>query len=407
MTREINWSRWFIGFTLCFIILFILAKGTEAIKNIQKQEAISVKINSEQIEKGIRLQTETKESKSFTSFVTIPLTNKETIDQPIHNWVFEKENLFYDKLEEENLLIDQNHPSHFNIQTEIYKIDEELYSFVLTEEQFINNETINSLTKTYTIDLQKGELLELTDLFDKKLIKENELYDLVKEATDKLDNKKLKKHFKDIQNINWAINGEYITFYIKPEDMDSNNEVISIEIPLVNLYMYMKDSYEDQLISKKMAEEIKQMEMENNIRELEPKGKYIALTFDDGPHAEVTSRVLKYLKKYDARATFYMLSKNAQLYPEIARQVAEEGHEIANHSISHVNLNAVNSDRITTEMLDSQKQIEKVTGITPTTFRPPYGEYNDKVLSIAKNSNTSVIMWSIDTLDWKTRNANS
>src|SRR5699024_7139275 len=97
----------------------------------------------------------------------------------------------------------------------------------------------------------------------------------------------------------------------------------------------------------------------------------------------------------------------AQLYPEIARQVAEEGHEIANHSVSHVNLNAVNNSRISSEILDSQQQIEEVTGITPATFRPPYGEYNDKVLKIADETNISVIMWSVDTLDWKTKSKNS
>ena len=97
------------------------------------------------------------------------------------------------------------------------------------------------------------------------------------------------------------------------------------------------------LISNKLANEIKEIKEEkNNNRKLDPNGKYIALTFDDGPHASITNQILETLKEYNAKATFFMLSKNVQFYPEIAKEVVKAGHEIGNHSITHVNLNAVN-----------------------------------------------------------------
>src|SRR5690625_7555403 len=114
--------------------------------------------------------------------------------------------------------------------------------------------------------------------------------------------------------------------------------------------------------------------------------KYVALTFDDGPHGVVTQRVLKTLREYNAKATFFMLGQNAANFPDIVKQVANEGHEIANHSISHANLNAVGGDRIRQEMVDSLNQIENAGGVKPKLFRPPYGNYNDTVLNIDRKS---------------------
>lgn len=408
MTKEKKGVIWIvILFSLCLVTIFIVAKGTEAIKMLQKQEATSVKVSSEHIEKGIRLQTETKESDEFTSFVTIPLTENESIDVPIYQWIEEEEKSFFQTLETIEVLDDDEELAHFNLQTEIYKIDENLYSFILTEEQFIQNEHIK-LVNTYTIDLHNEKFLKLTDIFTKKEFKE-ELNKLIWEKTkNKKQVKQIEKAFEDLETVKWSIQQDKLIFYVNPEDLNgSSNVVLTIELSLLDVYTYIEDSYKDRLITKKMAEEIEQIELENNERTLLPDGKYVALTFDDGPHTNVTLRILKTLEEYDAKATFYMLSKNVKQYPEIARKVAEEGHEIANHSNSHVNLNAVNNNRMKDELLESKKLIEQITGITPTTFRPPYGEYNATVLDIAKKSDQSVIMWSVDTLDWKTRNANA
>ncbi|MFJ7406145.1 MULTISPECIES: polysaccharide deacetylase family protein [unclassified Lysinibacillus] len=137
---------------------------------------------------------------------------------------------------------------------------------------------------------------------------------------------------------------------------------------------------------------------------LNPDGKYIALTFDDGPSSKVTPRVLQTLKQHDAKATFFMLGNRVEMYPNIAAQVAAEGHEIANHTFSHPNLKKLTHKEMIEEIDKTNNIIEMATGITSTLFRPPYGVYNQDILNYTTSNNYTTILWSVDSLDWKSRN---
>lgn len=137
---------------------------------------------------------------------------------------------------------------------------------------------------------------------------------------------------------------------------------------------------------------------------LDPVGKYIALTFDDGPSSKVTPRVLQTLKQHDAKATFFMLGNRVEMYPHIAAQVAAEGHEIANHTFSHPNLKKMTHKEMIEEIDKTNNIIEMATGITSTLFRPPYGVYNQDILNYTTSNNYTTILWSVDSLDWKNRN---
>ncbi len=137
---------------------------------------------------------------------------------------------------------------------------------------------------------------------------------------------------------------------------------------------------------------------------LRPDGKYIALTFDDGPSSKVTPRVLQTLKQHEAKATFFMLGSRVEMYPNIAAQVAAEGHEIANHTFSHPNLKKLTHKEMREEIDKTNSIIEVATGITATLFRPPYGVYNQDILNYTNANNYTTILWSVDSLDWKSRN---
>lgn len=412
--KSIKWPIWVVIFLMFFILTFTIGKSIQAIQNITYKEAISVKINSEQIETGIKLQTETKEADSFTSFVTYPYTRIEEIDLPIREWVLEQEKMFYDEMEQTETTLEENIEAHLNVQTEIFKVNDDIFSIVMTAEQLVDNVNEFTLLKTFTIDLDKNKIVELVDIFTKEM-KGNEFYLLTKDnikdekITNEIDEDKFKEHLQSLHNLEWAIHKNNINFYFNPSEIGTHNSIVEVEVPITQIYKYINDNYESILITEEIEEEIEQIEREQALepRDLQTNGKYIALTFDDGPHEEVTPRILETLKEYDAKATFYMLGKKAETYPEIAKQVADEGHEVANHSVTHANLNAVSGERIRTEVLDSLTQIEKATGVTPTTFRPPYGEFNQTVIDHAEDSNQSIIMWSVDTLDWKSRNADS
>ena len=130
--------------------------------------------------------------------------------------------------------------------------------------------------------------------------------------------------------------------------------------------------------------------------------KRVALTFDDGPDAKVTPQVLAILKKYDAKATFFMVGTNVSKNPAIVEQVYEAGHEIGNHTWNHPKLTSLSTSAVKQEVDKTSNAIYNAIGQYPTVFRPPYGATNDKVRSVIT---TPSILWSIDTLDWKHRNA--
>lgn len=128
----------------------------------------------------------------------------------------------------------------------------------------------------------------------------------------------------------------------------------------------------------------------------------LALTFDDGPHPELTPKLLDILRAEGVRATFYVIGRNVQTYPEIARRIVSEGHEIANHTWSHPALPSVGAARLGKEITSTSEIIQRVTGRRPTNMRPPYGAINERVRqSMYKDHGLDVIMWSVDPLDWK------
>lgn len=124
-----------------------------------------------------------------------------------------------------------------------------------------------------------------------------------------------------------------------------------------------------------------------------------AITFDDGPSV-YTPHLLDMLDAYEITATFFMLGKNAQHYPDIVRRVVEEGHEVASHSFSHPNFKHISVQR-RTEELSRTNDILRSLGADPVLFRPPYGAKDGKVVEIARQLGLRVVTWSYDTLDWK------
>lgn len=135
-------------------------------------------------------------------------------------------------------------------------------------------------------------------------------------------------------------------------------------------------------------------------------GSYVAMTFDDGPHPSLTPRLLDILKERNIKATFYVVGKLAAQHPEILQRMVREGHEIGNHTWNHPSLTKLGSSRVQSEMDRTTKAIVDATGIPPRTMRPPYGATNSRLnQKMDKEMGMKVIMWSVDPLDWKYRNA--
>lgn len=129
---------------------------------------------------------------------------------------------------------------------------------------------------------------------------------------------------------------------------------------------------------------------------------YIALTFDDGPHPQNTPRLLDILRRYNVKATFYVVGTNAARYPNLIRRIVAEGHEIGNHTWSHPKLTGLSDAAVREQLNKTRNAIVAACGIAPKTLRPPYGSLSQRQRQwIRSEYGYPTILWSVDPLDWK------
>jgi peptidoglycan/xylan/chitin deacetylase (PgdA/CDA1 family) len=131
-------------------------------------------------------------------------------------------------------------------------------------------------------------------------------------------------------------------------------------------------------------------------------GPYIALTFDDGPSATLTPKLLDLLAAHHMKATFFVVGQNAADHPDILRRAVREGHEIANHSWSHPNLGKMSDEAVRRELQKTDDAIFAAIGKRPTLLRPPYGSITARQKHwIHDDFGYRIIIWDVDPLDWK------
>ena len=129
---------------------------------------------------------------------------------------------------------------------------------------------------------------------------------------------------------------------------------------------------------------------------------YIALTFDDGPSATLTPKLLDLLAAHHIKATFFVIGENVAEHPEIVARAAREGHEIGNHSWSHPNLAKMSDDNVRSQLRRTDDAIRGATGHRPTLLRPPYGSITAREKRwIHDEFGYRIILWDVDPYDWK------
>ena len=131
--------------------------------------------------------------------------------------------------------------------------------------------------------------------------------------------------------------------------------------------------------------------------------KVISVTFDASWGGDKTLAILDLLDEYDAKATFFLVGIWVDKYPELVQEIAARGHEIGNHSDSHAHFTQISESQIRQELTACSNKIEALTGTRPTLFRPPYGDYDSKVITVVRDEGYEAVQWSVDSLDWKNR----
>ena len=116
---------------------------------------------------------------------------------------------------------------------------------------------------------------------------------------------------------------------------------------------------------------------------------------------EDTQQLIDILGRYGVRATFFVVGDWVDKYPESVKALHDAGHEVMNHSNTHAHMNQLSAQEIIADVEACNDKIEAVTGVRPTLIRPPYGEYNDQVISAIRSIGMEPIQWDVDSLDWK------
>lgn len=136
------------------------------------------------------------------------------------------------------------------------------------------------------------------------------------------------------------------------------------------------------------------------IYEVKTDKKVIALTFDISWGSNTPTPVLDILKDNDLHCTFFLSGPWVKQYPEIAKRVKEDGHEIGSHGYRHINLSNLSKSEIIDEVNKAHNNIKEVTGVEASLIRTPNGDYNDTVIQAIHEANYKAIQWSCDSLDW-------
>lgn len=138
---------------------------------------------------------------------------------------------------------------------------------------------------------------------------------------------------------------------------------------------------------------------------VDPSKPMIALTFDDGPNRATTGKILDTLEQYDSRATFFMVGSRIEGQQDVVRRMQEQGSEVANHTMNHIAMSKVGTTAFAEQMILTNQAVTDACGVSPVLMRPPEGAVNESGMAAIGSVGMSAVLWTLDTRDWRSRNA--
>lgn len=317
-----------------------------------------------------------KENNNCLISINYPITNSKKLNKVIKKEINKtykdfKKNYCKDDLDRTELNIDFKHET---INSK--------YINVILETSYYNQTNI----KTYIFNLNNNKIINIyniltendLDILTEKIkayLKEKQINDDI--ITNTIDN---------LKEIQFSFDDEFIYIYL------NLNKIITLKIPIELFDLKIEIQKEKKLEEKYTYKEINKI--------INPDEKVIALTFDDGP-SKYTKQIVDLLNEYEANATFFILGNKVEIYNETLKYLLDNGNEIGNHSYNHKWLTHVTNDELLNQINTTQDIIKEKLNYTPTLFRPTYGSVNK---NIKENINLDIILWNVDTLDWKYKN---
>ena len=308
--------------------------------------------------------------------INYPITNINVLDDAISSYV---NRIYYNfkNMKSSNI-------PELNISYTYKEINENIINVSLQTE-IITDKTINKI-KTFTYNKTNDKFLTMEDLVQDL---DGLDYEVKKELLEKYQDADM-DYLSNVSYDYFTIDDENLTLYFNPAEIKSkHDELIYLDIPLDSLKLLIDiDKTEDNDIYLSIKK-----------RNVSLDDKVVALTFDDGP-SKYTNKILDVLKKYDACGTFFLIGNKVDFYGDVLKRMLLEGSEIGNHSYDHKLLTRLSKSDFQKEISKTQDAIKKVTGFTPTLFRPTYGGYTNILKSY---TDLKFVLWDVDSRDWQVK----
>ncbi len=316
------------------------------------------------------------ENKDALVSINYPVTEVSALDEAISSYI--------NKVRAEFKNSDYDGKPELNISYTYKEVNDEVINVsILTE--IVTDKTVSKI-KTFTYNKKSEKFLTMEDIVDDLDVLD---YDIKKELLSKYQDADM-DYLSNVSYDFFTMDDENLTIYFNPTQLkDTNDELVYLDIPLDSLNLLIDVDREENTNTYLNFKK-------NTINE---EDKVVALTFDDGP-SKYTKDILDILKKYDACGTFFLIGNKVSFYGEVLREMLSEGNEIGNHSYDHKYLTRLSEEEVKDEINKTQDEIKRVTGYTPTLFRPTYGGYNNTLKSYI---DLTFVLWDADSRDWSVK----
>ena len=325
------------------------------------------------VDTGVLTQPRTQQYGTCTSYVSQenglnlrfnhPAGDISALDQAVVDWALQTAQNFRASLESEDAV-------SFSAGYDSYEVNGRVVGVLVTGSlSYSHAAAPQSVLATFNADRTTGQQLSLGDMLREG--GEATLRQMVGERAGVDPNRE------DLFS-NWLLSDTGLRIYL--------DGALAVEIPYIDL--------------------LGVLDLPQPERVIDPSKPMIALTFDDGP-SKNTAHILDLLKFYNARATFYVVGNRVASYADTAQRAAAEGNELGNHTWEHAKLTALTPEEIAAQLTQTSQAVQQYTGYTITSVRPTGGACNDTVKTVAAQLGLYLVNWSVDTEDWKTRDADA
>ncbi|SFK40362.1 Peptidoglycan/xylan/chitin deacetylase, PgdA/CDA1 family [Halobacillus dabanensis] len=393
-----------IIYTLLFVLL--TASGCSFIANANEQP--EKKVSDESSFYDVKMETKIEEYDAYHITIHYPQTSNNQIDQTIVDYVNQQKARFKKESYRSKRSSEVQGSHELHIDFEVIHQNARFFVVRFIETMDIGGEELITDQTVMNFDKKIGKNLNIGELFKDNIYYVDRLHEWTIEKLEENESE-YEQTFKGLEATpetyeNIALLNDGIMVYLENPE---NKETVEVFLELDKVSSLLRSSYVkaiDQLTEKDqeadiVKESISSGEMNNSFidKNLNSNEKKVALTFDDGPHPKVTTKILDILDQHEVKASFFMIGKRVSYYPNIAREVGIRGHEIGNHTWNHPRLNRLRAAEIDHQISSTQRIIEQVTGQHPDLVRLPFGE----PASIAYNGDLNAVPWTIYSEKWR------